>query len=179
VRNDSGLDGYHTSRLAELHADELKQSGLRTQAIELSMAIADGRERLARLEGGHVDDPRSHLRHAAEPQPPSVARRRAYGEAWAALSVGLLIVALAVIVWFRILPPVTAIIVLLGSYIAIESFFDRNIGDLLLRITVVLAIISSIILIGQYLREILLAGLFGLGLLLVLDNLGELRRRIG
>jgi len=108
-----------------------------------------------------------------------VARRRAYGEAWAALSVGLLIVALAVIVWFRILPPVTAIIVLLGSYIAIESFFDRNIGDLLLRITVVLAIISSIILIGQYLREILLAGLFGLGLLLVLDNLGELRRRIG
>ena len=108
-----------------------------------------------------------------------MARRRAYGEAWAALSVGLLIVALAVIVWFRILPPVTAIIVLLGSYIAIESFFDRNIGDLLLRITVVLAIISSIILIGQYLREILLAGLFGLGLLLVLDNLGELRRRIG
>ena len=82
------------------------------------------------------------------------------------------------IVWFRILPPVTAIVVLLASYIAIESFFDRNVGELLLRITVVLAIISSIILIGQYLREILLAGLFGLGLLLIFDNLGEVRRLI-
>jgi hypothetical protein len=69
-------------------------------------------------------------------------------------------------------------VVLLGSYIAIESFFDRNVGELLLRITVVLAIISTIILIGQYLREILLAGLFGLGLLLIVDNLGEVRRLI-
>jgi len=39
-------------------------------------------------------------------------------------------------------------------------------------------IISTIILIGQYLREILLAGLFGLGLLLIVDNLGEVRRLI-
>ena len=73
----------------------------------------------------------------------------------------------------------TAVIVLLASYVAIQSFFDRNVGELLLRVTVLLAIISSIILIGAYLREILLAGLFGLGLLLVVDNLGEIRRRIG
>jgi len=178
VRDDPGLAGYYATRLAELHASELKLSGLRTQATELSAAIAAGNHRLAQLEAGQLDDPRGHLRHAAEPQPPADARRRAYGEAWAALSVGLLIVALAVIVWFRILPPVTAIVVLLASYIAIESFFDRNVGELLLRITVVLAIISSIILIGQYLREILLAGLFGLGLLLIFDNLGEVRRLI-
>jgi hypothetical protein len=178
VRDDAGLAGYRAARLAELHASELKLSGLRTQATELSAAIAAGHHRLERLEAGQLDDPRGHLRHAAEPQPPAEARRRAYGEAWAALSVGLLIVALAVIVWFRILPPVTAIVVLLGSYIAIESFFDRNVGELLLRITVVLAIISTIILIGQYLREILLAGLFGLGLLLIVDNLGEVRRLI-
>ena len=63
----------------------------------------------------------------SEPEPPAVTRRRAFGEAWAALSVGLLIAALAVIVWFRILPPPLAIVVLLGSYLAIESFFDRNV----------------------------------------------------
>jgi hypothetical protein len=55
--------------------------GLRTQATELSAAIAAGHHRLERLEAGQLDDPRGHLRHAAEPQPPAEARRRAYGEA--------------------------------------------------------------------------------------------------
>ena len=62
-------------------------------------------DRLAALRAGQLDDPRLHLHHASEPEPPAVTRSRAFGEAWAALSVGLLIAALAVIVWFRILPP--------------------------------------------------------------------------
>ncbi len=85
---------------------------------------------------------------------------------------------LAVIVWFRILPPPLAIVVLLGSYLAIESFFDRNIMELVLRITVVLAILSALVLAVAYLRELFLAGLLALGLLLVIDNLGEVRRRL-
>jgi hypothetical protein len=178
VRDRPGLEAYRASRTAELQAAEARLTSLRAQEVELAAAEAAGRERVARLQAGHLDDPRIHLRHAAEPEPPAVARRRAYGEAWAALSVGFLIVALALVVWFRILPPVTAIVVLVGAYVAIESFFDRNVGELLLRVTVFLAIISSIILIGAYLREILLAGLFGLGLLLVFDNLGEIRRRL-
>ena len=62
---------------------------------------------------------------------------------------------------------------LLGSYLAIESFFDRNIMELVLRITVVLAILSALVLAVAYLRELFLAGLLALGLLLVIDNLGE------
>ena len=70
------------------------------------------------------------------------------------------------------------IVVLLGSYLAIESFFDRNIMELVLRITVVLAILSALVLAVAYLRELFLAGLLALGLLLVIDNLGEVRRRL-
>ena len=109
-------------------------------------AIDASRDRLAALRAGYLDDPRIHLRHASEPEPPAVTRSRAFGEAWAALSVGLLIAVLAVIVWFRILPPPLAIVVLLGSYLAIESFFDRNVMELVLRITVVLAILSALVL---------------------------------
>ena len=133
---------------------------------------------MAALRAGYRDDPRLHLHHASEPEPPSVARRRAFGEAWAALSVGLLIAALAIIVWFRILPPGLAIVVLIGSYLAVESFFDRNVLELVLRITVVLAMISALILAITYLRELFLAGLLALGLILVLDSLGEVRRRL-
>ena len=116
-----------------------------SQDVELGTAIAAGHDRLAVAPGGSA-------RRPAAPSPPrrrSPSRRRsthrrAFGEAWAAVSVGLLIAALAVIVWFRILPPPLAIVVLLGSYLAIESFFDRNVVELVLRITVVLAMISAL-----------------------------------
>ena len=94
------------------------------------------------------------------------------------VSVGLLIVALAIVVWFRILPPPLAIVVLLGSYLAIESFFDRNVMELVLKITVVLALLSTLVLAVEYLRELLLVGLLGLGIILVFDSLGEVRRRL-
>jgi len=83
------------------------------------------------------------------------------------------------VVWLRILPPIVAIPVVLGGYLAIEAFFDRSIGILLLRIAMFLAIISAIILAVTFLRELVLVVLLGLGLLLIFDNLGELRRRSG
>ena len=107
----------------------------------------------------------------------SLVRRRAFGEAWAALSVGMLIVLLAVVVWLRILPAIVALPVLLAGYLAVEAFFDRSVGILLLRIAMVLAIVAAVILAVTFVRELVLIGLLGLGLLLIADNLGELRRR--
>jgi hypothetical protein len=178
IRDTPGLETYRGGRLVALHTAEARLTSLRVQQVELRTAISAGRERLAHLAAGRLDDPRIHLHHASEPEPPAVASRRAFGEAWAALSVGLLIAALAVIVWFRILPAPTAIVVLLGSYLAIESFFDRNIGELVLKVTVVLAIISTLILAVTYVRELFLIGLLALGVLLIADNVGELRRRL-
>ena len=66
-----------------------------------------------------------------------------------------------------------------GSYLAIESFFRKDVRILILRLTLVLAIISVVILAVTFLREVLLVVLLGLGVLLILDNVGELRRRIG
>ena len=177
VRGAAGLEGYRAARALELRTGEERLTSLHVQAVELGTTIAAGRERLVALRAGHLDDPRLHLHHASEPEPPSVARRRAFGEAWAAVSVGLLIAVLAVVVWFRILSPPVAIVVLLGSYLAIESFFNRNIMELVLKITVVLAILSALILAIAYLRELFLLGLLALGFILVGDSLGEVRRR--
>jgi hypothetical protein len=178
IRRTAGVEPYRVAKTIELREGEARLTHLRSQEVELDAVMVAGRERLAALRAGELDDPRIHLHHAAVPEPPSVAKRRAFGEAWAALSVGLLIAALAVIVWFRILPPPLALVVLFASYLAIESFFDRNIVELVLRITVVLALISTLILAVTYLRELFLAGLLALGLLLISDNIGEIRRRL-
>ena len=105
IRKTAGVEPYRVAKTTELRDGEARLTHLRSQEVELDAVMAAGRERLAALHAGELDDPRIHLHHAAVPEPPSVAKRRAFGEAWAALSVGLLIAALAVIVWFRILPP--------------------------------------------------------------------------
>jgi hypothetical protein len=177
LRGAAGLERYAVEHGATLRTEEAKLASLRSRDVELTRVIASGRSRLVAMQAGIRDDPRGHLHHAAEPEQPSHARRRAFGEAWAALSVGLLIVLLAVVIWFRILPAVVAIPVLVGGYLAIEAFFDRSIGILLLRIAMLLAIVAAIILAVTFIRELILLGLLGLGLLLIVDNLGELRRR--
>jgi hypothetical protein len=179
LRGAAGLDAYAASHLAAVRADEAKLASLRSQDVELGRVIGAGSVRLQQMRAGVTDDPRGHLRHAAQPEKPTQTRRRAFGEAWAALSVGLLIVLLVVVIWLRIWPPVVAIPVVLGGYLAIEAFFDRSIGILLLRIAMFLAIVAAIILAVTFLRELILLALLGLGVLLIVDNLGELRRRSG
>ena len=179
LQGAAGLDQYAAAHLTALRAEEAHLAALRAKDVELTRVIEAGNARLDAMRAGQKDDPRGHLHHASEPEAPSTTKRRALGEAWAALSVGLLIVLLAVVVWLRILPPVVAIPVVLGGYLAIEAFFDRSIGILLLRIAMFLAIVSAIILAVTFIRELVLFGLAALGLLLILDNVGELRRRSG
>ena len=176
LRETSGLERYAAARAAELAADEARLGQLRLQAVETTGAIDAARRRVDELQAGRMEDPRAHLHHASEPEPPVVTHRRAFGETWAALSVGLLIAALAVIVWFRILPPLLAIVVLLGSYLAIEAFFSRRVQGMVLKISMALAIVTAIVLGAVFIREIVLAGLLALGILLISDNIAEMRR---
>ena len=110
------------------------------------------------------------------PEPPDTTNRRVFAETWAALSVGVLVLALAVILWFRLLPIAPTLLLLVIGYLAIESFAQRRVETLLLRITVVLAAIASILLAFHYLRELLLVGLGALGLFILVDNAGEIAR---
>jgi len=177
IRVAAGADAYRAVRTVELREAASQLAALRSQIVQLTTAIEAGRRRAEDLRAGVLDDPRAHLRHAAEPEPQVETHRRALAETWAALSVGLLVVALAVILWFRILPPVLVIVVLFGSYLAIESFFRRDVRILLLRISLALAMLSALILAIAFLREVVLIGLLGLGVLLIVDNVGAMRRR--
>ena len=110
------------------------------------------------------------------PEAPATTRRRVFAETWAALSVGVLVLALALILLFRLLPILPTVVLLIVGYLAIESFAQRRVETLLLRITVGLAAVSAVLLAFHYLRELLLVGLAALGLFILLDNGRELTR---
>ena len=115
---------------------EAKLASLRSRSAELRAAASGGRGYLARYDAGYRGDPRAHLSHAAHPEPPSQTKQRVFAETWAALSVGVLVLALAVILWFHILPVGPTVALLVIGYLAIESFAQRRVETLLLRVTV-------------------------------------------
>jgi hypothetical protein len=172
----SGVEGYRARRAAELKAGEARLASLRASSAELKAAIAAAHGFLERYDAGWRGDPRAHLSHAAVPEPPSTTRRRVFAETWAALSVGVLVLALALILWFRLLPIPATIALLVVGYLGIESFAQRRVETLLLRIAVILASVSAILLAFHYLRELLLLGLAALGVFILLDNAGEIAR---
>jgi hypothetical protein len=177
LRATSGLASYREARTTELAAAEASLASSQARQAELGAAIDALERRRRQVLDGALDDPRAHLHHAATPEPPDRTRRRVFAETWAALSVGALVLALAVILWFRILTPVQAILVVGIGYLAIESFARRGVETLVLRLVVILAIIAGAILAYAYLRELLLVGLAALGAFILLDNVRELRRR--
>ena len=177
LRKAPGLDGYREKRLVELRAAEQSVAGLRTSRAELEAAIGATERERERLRNGDLPDARAHLTHAASPEPPDLTRRRMFAETWAALSVGVLVLALTVILWFHILTAPQALLVLGTAYLAIESFARRGVEVLLLRLVVILALIAGAVLVYTYLREVVLVGLAGLGAFIVVDNLREVRRR--
>ena len=172
----SGLESYRANRAAELNAGETRLATLRASSAQLKAAIAAARGFLERYDAGWRGDPRAHLSHAAVPEQPTTTRRRVFAETWAALSVGVLVLALAVILWFRLLPIGATLLLLVAGYLAIESFAQRHVETLLLRITVALAAVSALLLAFEYLRELLLVGLAALGIFILLDNAGEIAR---
>ncbi len=71
--------------------------------------------------------------------------------------------------------PTVALLVV--GYLAIESFAQRNVETLLLRVTVGLAVVSAVLLGSYYARELVLLSLGALGVFILLDNIRELTRR--
>jgi hypothetical protein len=173
----SGVEAYRHRRAAELRESESKLAALRSRSAELRAAALASRGYLVRSDEGYRGDPRAHLSHAAHPEPPDQTKRRVFAETWAALSVGVLVTALAVILWFHILPVGPTVALLVIGYLSIESFAQRNVETLLLRVTVILAVVSAALLGWTYLRELVLLGLGALGVFILVDNARELVRR--
>ena len=69
-----------------------------------------------------------------------------------------------------------ALLIGVGGYLVIESVLRRRMQLVLVRLTLVLAVIAAIALVYHYLGLLIVAAVVGLALTIVADNLRELRR---
>ena len=161
--------------LLERDAVVTELTGLRRQAEELRTLVSDTTTELERVRAGDLGDPRAHLRFVAHPQDPSLIARSRVLDVWASISAGAAIFLIGVLLvlgidtWWIGLPAI-----ILG-YVGIEALVRRRFLALLLNVTALLAAIGALILLREYFVEALAIAVFAIGVVILRDNVRELR----
>jgi hypothetical protein len=158
-------------RLAAL-ADEVR--GLRRERSENAALLQGLRFRLERLRSGDTGGARAHIRHLAVPVKAVQARFGQAAETWAAISLSLMLFAVAGLVFFapRYLWGGLAVIFIL--FLVLESILRGAFVQTVARTTLVLAMLAALILFFQFWRYVIVGGLLAMGIYLLFERLREL-----
>ncbi len=147
---------------------------MRRECSENEAMLESMSQRLERLSQGIADDPHGHIRFLAMPVKMAQMRFARVAQAWAAISLSALLFAIVALLLLapRFLPAGLAVITLL--FIVIESFlrgaFIHTVGE----VTVLLAVIASIIIFLHFWFWILILALLGMASFLLFQRLREL-----
>lgn len=170
------------ARLAEDRRQALEEGAATLNAryarrVELVDSLAACARTVRRLEEGDFGSPWSHLRHPPHPQTSRERQQGVLAEVWSALSIGILLLALAAVRVFALGGLLASLGLALGTFVVIDATLHRRLERLLLNVTIVLAVITSAILIWEFRRWVVLLTVVLIALLVMADNLRELRRR--
>jgi hypothetical protein len=167
----------HEQRATALAAGESELATMRARHAAISDTVEAMQRRLAALETGDQGDPRAHLRQPHRPVPPEETRYNVIVEFWSAVSVGVMLLVMAGLVFVRLAPWWAALVVGVVGYIVVESALRRRLTTLLLRTVVVLAVVAAVVLVYDFRTELVLAAVAVLAVIVVADNVREIARR--
>jgi len=149
---------------------------LRKERAENVVLIEALEQRIAQLAGGERDDPRAHIHRRAEPAPLEGLRLNRWASIWAAMSSGLILICLVVLLIWGRHHLVLGLIAVAGALASIEAIFQRRVVQLVTGITILLAILSAGVLIFQFFWQIVASVVVLTALYLIWQNVRELRR---
>ena len=169
----------HLNRLYDEH--ERKLAALSEEINQLRSTVSQEsalRAALARYEqqlrDGGPFDYRSHIRHVHEPTAAATLRITRVAELWAALSSGLMLILLVLLLLFAPAHLVIGSIALILLFFTIEATFRGQIIRFVTRLTVLLAVVASLVLLRTFFWQIVVALLLLIGLYIIADNVREL-----
>ncbi len=163
--------GILQKKIAAL-AEEVR--GLRREYSENAAMLESLTGRLERQRKGIPDDARAHIRHLAMPVKAGRRRFDRAAEAWAAISLSLLLFGVVVLVFLapHFLAGGLAIITLL--FIVTESVLRGAFIQTVSELTALLAIVASMILVLHFWSWILIGALLAVATFLLFQRLHEL-----
>jgi len=176
-----GMEGNpHLARLytaleKEIAALSNEVRALRREYSENTALLQGLTRRLERMKAGVQDDPQAHIHNAAIPDDPTQALRfdRA-AETWAAVSLSLLLFVIAGLIFFAPHYIWAGLAVILMLFVTAESILRGAFVQTVGRITLILAMLASVILFVHFWKWIILAALLVMGVSLMVQRLREL-----
>jgi len=175
LRGTGYPESLHRAKEESMLAAHHELQTLAIRLNELDETQAATRVYLDRIEAGDLGDPQSHVRNKHHPEPPVPEQTRVI-QWWAALSAGLLMLALVLLMASAPTEWLLWVVLVGVIFGGIERAARGRLSNYLLTVTIVLAAVTGLLLIKDFLREILMLGIVALALLTIRENLEDLRK---
>ena len=176
MRDRSHLDAPYqegTRRVAELSGelDRLRGKLATDEAVSESLA-----EYADRLRAGERDQARAHISRAHRPASEDELRVSRVAEAWAAISVSLMLISFLGIAMFEREHLISMLVFSIALFAFVEAGFRGRLVNLISSANIGLAVVATLIIIYEFFWQLVVAAVLVIGLYVLWDNLRELRR---
>jgi hypothetical protein len=176
MRDRSHLDAPYqkgTRRAAELSGelDRLRGKLATDEAVSESLA-----EYATRLRAGERDQARAHISRAHRPASEDELRVSRVAEAWAAISVSLMLISFVGIAMFEREHLISMLVFSIAFFAFVEAGFRGRLVNLVSSANIGLAVVATLVIIYEFFWQLVVAAVLVLGLYVLWDNLREIRR---
>jgi hypothetical protein len=176
MRDRSHLDAPYqqgTRRVAELSGelDRLRGKLSTDEAISESLA-----EYADRLRAGERDRARAHISRAHRPASEDELRVSRVAEAWAAVSVSLMLISFVGIAMFEREHLISMLVFSIAFFAFVEAGFRGRLVNLVSSANIGLAVVATLIIIYEFFWQLVVAAVLVVGIYILWDNLREIRR---
>jgi hypothetical protein len=176
MRDRSHLDAPYqegTRGVAELSGelDRLRGKLATDEAVSESLA-----EYADRLRAGERDPARAHISRTHRPASEDELRVSRVAEAWAAISVSLMLMSFVGIAMFEREHLISMLVFSIAFFAFVEAGFRGRLVNLVSSANIGLAVVATLIIIYEFFWQLVVAAVLVIGLYVLWDNLRELRR---
>jgi hypothetical protein len=177
MRDRSHLDAARaqgTNRVAELSSqiDRLRARLATDEAVSESLM-----EYAERLGAGEREPARAHIVRAHTPASEDELRVSRVAEAWAAVSVSLMIISFVAIALFERQHLISMLVFSIAFFAFVEAGFRGRLVNLVSSANVGLAVVATLVLVYEFFWQLVVATVLVVGFYVLWDNLRELRSR--
>ncbi|MDQ3589727.1 MAG: hypothetical protein M3392_05740 [Actinomycetota bacterium] len=176
MRDRSHLDKPYeegTKRVTEL-GREIDQ--LRAQLATDEVVSESLKDYADRLEAGERDPARAHISRAHRPASDAELRVSRVAEAWAAVSVSLMLISFVGIALFERQHLISMLVVSIALFAFVEAGFRGRLVNLVSSANIGLAVVATLVILYEFFWQLVVAAVLIVGLYVLWDNLRELRR---
>jgi hypothetical protein len=159
----------------EVNKRSEKIKTLRREQSENEAQLGTLRRRVEKLRAGIPDDPRAHILHLGKPVSTSRMRFNRLAETWAAISISALLIGFALIIIYEPRLILAGGVVMIVSFILLESVLRGTYVDTINTLAVILAVIGVGILIFYFWQQLAIVGLIAAAVFLLFQKLREIR----